>query len=97
MALRIVDVKNFRERLDEEYATYLHGIVDEIFIKAADVKEWSWVRLASEAGISYSTVLKLGNRLTLYPRHMTVWKLAKAVGLSYELQAPPQNIRRRAG
>lgn len=104
MSLRIIvdDVKQqrFRQDLERKYAKYLHNIVDEIFEVAATDKDWTWSKLAHVAGLSYSTVLKLGNRQTRYPRHMSVWKLAKAVGLSYEVKdslAIAPMLRQKAG
>ncbi len=84
--------KKFLTGLDKKYAEHLHQVIDEIFEVAAE--RWSWMELAEEAGVAYTTVLKLGNRLTHYPRHMTVWKLAKAVGLQAEFI---QVMRRKAG
>ncbi len=100
MALKLVGKMEQREQrrqrkaLEERYATYLHGIVDELF-NAAFRKGWSWPMIARASGLSYSTVLKLGNRITCYPRHMTVWKISKALGLSYTFEYPI--ARRKAG
>ena len=106
MPLRVVggskmspEERKFRLSLEEEYARYLHGIVDELFNIAYD-KDWSWPQIAQMAGVSYGTVLKLGNRETRYPRHMTVWKMAKAVGLKYEMVYPPAlmaKMKRKVG
>jgi len=90
MTLRVVGSvqdKKFRD---------LHKKTDEIFIAACDVKDWTWGELAKAAGLSYSTVAKLGKRETRYPRHMTIWKMAKAVGLNYQLISPAE-FKRKAG
>lgn len=101
MTLRLVNgdpkQRKLIESLEKKYAAYLDSCVDDIFHTAADQKDWSWPQLARAAGLSYSTVLKLGNRGTRRPQHMTVWKLARAVGLRYEIQAPPVALRRQAG
>jgi len=89
-----------RESFEKQYARYLHLLTEEIFVVACDVKDWTWADLAKAAGLSYSTVAKLGYRETRYPRHMTIWKMAKAVGLNYELLSPSDykyKVQRKAG
>ena len=104
MALKVVGRLDPKERkrrqaLEDQYARYLHGIVEELF-DVAWHKDWSWPEFAKAAGVCYSTVLKLGNRHTRYPRHMTVWKMAKALGLSYSFEYPTvlaAKLKRKAG
>jgi hypothetical protein len=102
MSLRIIanDPKQqkLRSDLERKYASYLHNIIDDIFEVATNEKDWTWSKLSYMAGLSYSTVLKLGNRQTRYPRHMSVWKLAKAVGLRYEVkELTTPVLRQKAG
>lgn len=83
----------FISSLEKKYSNHLHDLIDEIYEIAA-AKQWTWSELALNSGISYSTVLKLGNRDTKYPRHMTIWKMAKAVGKDIELV---RHLMRKAG
>lgn len=96
MALKVVTDKELkrREALEEQYARYLHEVADDIFDTAYHVKDWTWPQLARAAGVCCSTVNRLGKRETRYPRHMTIWKLAKAVGLKYEMIYPPTYMSR---
>ena len=65
------------------YERELNRFIDDAFNEAA-FKDWSWVRLADEAGLAYTTVYKLGHYVTKRPQFLTVWKIAKAIG--YEIQ-----------
>ena len=97
MSLKLVDNK-VPTKEEKQYARYLHGLVDEIFHISSDEMGWSWVDLAEQAGLSYTTVNRLGNRVTQYPRHMTVWKLAKALGMEHLcVNQKMFNKRRKAG
>ena len=58
----------------------LHELVDDIFAESNRLG-WSWVMLAQAAGVHISTVYKLGNFDTMFPRANTVMLLAQAVGL----------------
>lgn len=82
----------FISGLEKKYAQHLHELVDEIYEVAA--KKWTWSEFAENAGVSYSTISNLGNRKTRYPRHMTIWKMAQAVGLQAEMV---RIIQRKAG
>ena len=65
------DIRNFHKS---------RQIIDEIYVEAANNHKWTWSQIAVHAGLSYMTVVKLGERQTKYPRHMTIYKLAKSVG-----------------
>lgn len=65
---------------DLQYFKDLHQIVDDVFEAASEIYGMTWSQLASAAGLSPATVTNLGNRQTLYPRFMTVYKLCHAVG-----------------
>jgi DNA-binding phage protein len=82
--------------IERDYAVELNSLVDQIYQRAADVHDWSWAALAYQAGLSYSTVLKLGNYETRLPHLRTVYKLAKAVGLRVTLVATVAKKHRKA-
>lgn len=63
-----------------QYFRDLHKIIDDIFTEAANSFQWTWAQLSAHAGLSPQTVSSLGERITRYPRFMTVYKLAQAVG-----------------
>lgn len=65
---------------DQAYFTDLHSILDKIYAESASAYDWTWNQLASQAGLAYQTVAKLGDRETKWPRFLTVYRLAKAVG-----------------
>lgn len=65
---------------DKEYFAALHQIVDDVFDRAAKVYEYTWSKLAANADLTYGTVERLGDRITLFPRFQTVYKLCRAVG-----------------
>jgi len=65
---------------DRQYFRDLHKIIDEIFSEAASQYDWTWSQLAANAGLAYQTVSKIGDRATKWPRFMTIYRLAKAVG-----------------
>jgi len=67
------------------YINSLHHLVDELF-EAAYQGKMTWVTLAQESGLSYSTVRKLGERKTKYPQYRTVMLIAKAVGGSVQFK-----------
>jgi DNA-binding phage protein len=65
---------------ERQYFRDLHKMIDNIFAEAASQYDWTWNQLASNAGLSSSTVAKLGDRETRWPRFLTIYRLAKAVG-----------------
>lgn len=72
-----------------EYETYLNQVVDTVYKKAAEV--WTWQELAQMAGVSYSTVYRLGMRETRFPLLRTVFLLARAVNM--DLPTIRRNLR----
>jgi DNA-binding phage protein len=66
------------------YNQQLHAIVDSIFA-AADDRRWGVKKLARESELCYQTVQDLNTYKTQYPRLRTVFKMAHAVGLQFEL------------
>lgn len=69
---------------DHVYYRQLHSIVDDIFQKAHD-KGLTWSKLAESAGLTYQTVIRLGERETKYPQFKTIFRLAEAVGWKLSL------------
>ncbi len=77
---------------ERAYYRQLHRMIDDIFTRASDEYGMTWSKLAEIAGLSYQTVSNLGDRQTKYPRHMTIFKLARAVEMDLELQEPPKQV-----
>lgn len=70
---------------DKDYFKELNILLDRIYHIATHDHHWTWGHLASEAGISPETVIKLGDRITKFPHLRTVMRLAAAVGLDVKL------------
>jgi hypothetical protein len=62
------------------YERYLNKLLDELFAQTYNV--WSWHEFAQMAGVSYSTVYRLGKRITRFPHLRTVFLLARAVNIN---------------
>jgi hypothetical protein len=73
-------------RCERMYLTALHKLADEIFAISHTTHGWDWRRLASEAGLGYSTVQRLGSRITRFPEQRTITLLAKAVGMEVTIK-----------
>lgn len=67
----------------KDYYRKLNLLLRQIF----DAWQESIPKLAAEAGLHHDTVYKLYYRETRYPRFLTVYALAKAVGFELELKA----------
>lgn len=67
------------------YERFLEKMTDEVFERATDVYGLTWTELAERAGLSPSTVYRLGNRITKYPQLRTFFLLAKAVRMNVRL------------
>jgi hypothetical protein len=74
-----------RKKPPVAYRKDLNEFIDEIYARAANNK-WSWSKLASRALLTQATVAKLGHRETRWPQLLTVWKLARAVGMRVSVQ-----------
>lgn len=61
----------------------LGKLVDEIFSQS-DAQKMSWAKLARKAGLCPTTVSRLGNCVTRFPRAQTVFDLAAAAGIKIE-------------
>jgi hypothetical protein len=68
---------------EAKYETFLDDLIDEIFEEAA--KEWTWSEFAKEAGVAYTTVCRLGERITRFPELRTIYLMAGAVGMDVKL------------
>ena len=66
--------------VERKYFSDLHKVIDEIFAEAESKNDWDWGALAAAAGLARQTVDRLGDRETKYPRFLTVYRLAYAVG-----------------
>lgn len=74
-----------RKEVYDLYLADLHATLDQLFTYAAEVLQFTWRQLAKEADLSYVTVKRLGERQTRFPRWQTVWKIARACGISMTL------------
>ncbi len=81
------------DKTERDYFRDLHKLVDLIYDEAAAL-EWTWGRLADEAGICYATADNLGVRRTKRPQFRTVYKLAAAVGYALVPQELPKQKSR---
>jgi len=61
------------------YEDYLNTFIDEVFTKAS--KRWTWNELAKYAGVSKTTVYRLGTYQTKRPQLRTAFLLSQAVGM----------------
>lgn len=65
--------------LEATHEKALNKLVDDIYQRAFDY-QWDWSELSRQSGLSYNTVVNLGQRITRFPQFRTVQLLAKAVG-----------------
>jgi hypothetical protein len=63
------------------YRDVLDRSIDVLFAYATYVCDITWDEWAAKAGVSVSTVYRLGRRITMYPQDRTFEKLAHACGL----------------
>ena len=85
---------------EQRYFRDLHKIIDEIFEEAYNSHGWSWSQLAEQANLASQTVANLGDRATKYPRFMTIYRLALAVGWELVTNQSPKKAAasvRKAG
>ena len=75
------------------YQRFLEDLTEEFFADTAK-RQWSWKQLATASDLSYSTIFRLGMRITRYPRLDTVFKIAKALGKYIETK---KRFKRRYG
>ena len=61
------------------YETYLDKVVELLYDKA--YTRFTWEEWADEAGVSRTTVNRLGTRVTKRPQLRTIFLLAKAVNV----------------
>lgn len=72
--------RTFKTPFPKGWEGDLDRLVDAIFDEAY-LRDWTWDDLARFSGLNIATVWALGERITRFPRLLTVWKLAKAVQL----------------
>lgn len=80
-------------RRKDPYTASLHELVDQIYARW----EGSMREFALTAGLGYQTVMRLNNYTTRFPRLMTVWKLARAVGMEVRLAAVEKLRAKKVG
>lgn len=77
------------------YEQFLNKVVDDIFNEAA--KRYTWQQLAEKAGVSHTTVYRLGTRMTKLPQLRTIFLLAKAAGMDVKLLRKNLRVYRSVG
>lgn len=76
--------RNHRYGSRKPYFIDLNDMINLIFIEAVK-RNWSLIRLATEADVMPQTVYNLDDGTTHYPRLHTIWKLCKAVNLGVSI------------
>ena len=61
------------------YESYLNKLIDVVFKEAST--KYTWRELAKKAGLSYTTVYRLGTYKTKFPQLRTAYLLCKTVGM----------------
>ena len=85
-----------KNKPDAAYEKALEAATDVIFTYATFTLDWSWRDLAIKSDVNYSTVRRLGERITRYPQWRTFWKLARACGLEMQfVELRPSRRRQR--
>lgn len=82
--------------VSQDYLRALNRLVDDIFSVATYEKDWTWGRLAKEAGVAYTTVCRLGERETRLPQLRSIYRLAKAVGMDLQVVKHELKMRKAA-
>jgi DNA-binding phage protein len=78
------------------YNQQLHIIVDAIFAAADDLR-WGVQKIAKASGLHWQTVQRLNTYTTQYPRLRTVFLMAKAVGLEFEVVREASKSKKKVG
>jgi len=77
------------------YERFLRDLVDELYEDAAG-REWSWKEFAGHSRLSYSTIFRLGMRITRFPRFDTIFKIATALDRAIEIRKRVKHRLRKA-
>lgn len=80
----------------DSFEIELDELLDEIY-ELSGTKVWDDTDLARVAGLSKSTVYRIGNRITRLPRFRTIQKLGAAVGLRVVFEQRLRVARHKAG
>jgi hypothetical protein len=69
------------------FEKFLDTVIDDIFDAnySNPTTDGNWWRLSKASGVSYGSVVNLGNRDTKSPHLKTVYRLAEAVGIDVRL------------
>jgi transcriptional regulator with XRE-family HTH domain len=71
--------------IEKNYSVNLNQFTDQVF-QAMEQRKWTQTDFALRAGLAVSTVSNLNHCVTKLPRFMTVFKLARAVGMELSLR-----------
>ena len=78
-----------------DYERFLSRLVDDLFNEAYGQK-LSWKDFAKTSNLSYSTIVRLGTRVTRFPRLDTIFKIARALGKVIEIKKRIKRKLRKA-
>lgn len=88
--IRLADVycrnKTKEVKADSAYFTKLDEILDTLF-EVANGKGMTWADLARESGLSYQTVVNIGERWTKRPQFRTVILIANALDMQIQIKS----------
>ena len=80
--------------LQMTYEQYLDKVIDTLFSEAYE--RYTWEEWAAEAGVSSTTVNRLGMRITKRPQLRTIMLLAQAVNIDLPTIKNLQKLRKAA-
>jgi ornithine carbamoyltransferase len=73
-------------KISRAYLAHRTELIDDLFTEAT--KTMTWEELADKARLCRATVYRLGTYQTQVPQEMTIWKLARAVGMEVRVLTP---------
>jgi hypothetical protein len=82
-----------KEARGTDYYFVLDRILDDVFAWA-DRYGINWAGMARLSGLSYTTVMRLGNRRTVFPSFRTVLLLSKGLGFNLDRALNRPDVRR---
>lgn len=87
-------------KLTTAYVNYLHQVIDVLFDRA-DELDITWVDWAKKAGVSPTTVYRLGERETRLPQLRSIYLLASAIDCELpsvirQVKGKPKRKRKKA-
>ena len=68
--------------MNRAYIRHLNEFIDAVFDRNYAHYNRSDRELAAAADLNVNTVIRIASKQTRLPRHLTIWKLATAVGMT---------------